>query len=125
VATAIIGVGVAALMMSLGAGTSVNDNGQKLTRAAFLAQEIREWTLKLPYDSLVSATYLIPRDANGNPITDMPGWAQKVTVSYRDPKDLMSPPSGGASDVAYVQVEITYQSRPVLTTGWLVARRAT
>jgi len=49
VSTAIIGLGVAALMVSVGSQTRVNGAGKKITQAAFLAQELREWTLRLPF----------------------------------------------------------------------------
>ncbi len=61
VATAIVGMGIAAVLVSVESGTRVNDAGKKLTRAIFLAQEVREWTLKLPLSDPD------PADAN-NPV---------------------------------------------------------
>jgi prepilin-type N-terminal cleavage/methylation domain-containing protein len=49
VATAIIGVGVTALMVAAGSTTRVNSASRKLTQAVFIAQEVREWTLNLPF----------------------------------------------------------------------------
>jgi len=49
VATAIVGIGVAAIMVAAASTTHVNDAGRKLTQAVFIAQELREWTLKLPF----------------------------------------------------------------------------
>ncbi|HOF19019.1 MAG TPA: prepilin-type N-terminal cleavage/methylation domain-containing protein, partial [Phycisphaerae bacterium] len=48
IATAIIAIGVVALVVSVGSGTRANQGGTELTQAVFLAQEIREWTLRLP-----------------------------------------------------------------------------
>lgn len=49
VATTIVGVGLAALMVSVESSTRVSDVGGKLAQGTFLAQEIREWTLALPF----------------------------------------------------------------------------
>ena len=49
VATAIVGIALAALLAAVGSNTRSNDAGAKLTPGVFLAQEIREWTLTLPF----------------------------------------------------------------------------
>lgn len=54
VATIIVGVGLAALMVSVESSTRVNDVGGKLAQGTFLAQEIREWTLALPFSTPVA-----------------------------------------------------------------------
>jgi len=149
VATAIVGVGVTALMTSLAANTRTNRAGQSLTRAVFLAQEIREWTVKLPFsdpdpgdvgnppgpdgsnpqtfvddlDDLMDVTYSPPRDGLGNAITYMPEWSQTISLTWRDPDSLTTVVSPGTSDLVYVKVEISHQGQTVLTTGWLVSRR--
>ena len=148
VATIIIGLGVAALMVSVGAGTRTNNEGMKLTEAVFLAQEMREWTLKLPFvdpnlpnsppgpegsenpqvsvddlDDLMNVTYSPPRNGQGSPITDMAGWSQHITITWQDENSLALTVSNGSSNFVYVEVRIAYQGQEVLTTGWLVARR--
>ncbi|RPI64127.1 MAG: type II secretion system protein [Planctomycetaceae bacterium] len=146
IATVIIGLGVTALLTSIGAGTRANKGGQKLTQATFLAQEIREWTLRLPFkdtdaadasnppgsdgydpqtyvddlDDLMNVTYNPPRDGRGQAITDMPGWSQTITMTWRNPANLASVVTAGTSKVVYVQVCVAYNAQPVLTTGWLV-----
>lgn len=45
----VIGMGILALLASAASSTKINDSGKKLTTASFLAQEIREWTIKLPF----------------------------------------------------------------------------
>jgi len=99
VATALVGLGVTALLMSLGAGTRANDGGRKVTQAVFIAQELREWTLRLPFsdpdpgdagnppgsegsdpqewvddlDDLMDVTYSPPMSARGKPPLDATG----------------------------------------------------
>jgi prepilin-type N-terminal cleavage/methylation domain-containing protein len=48
-AAALLSVGVTALMVSARSATQVNADGADATQATYLAQEIREWTLKLPF----------------------------------------------------------------------------
>ncbi|HAU36605.1 MAG TPA: hypothetical protein DCX07_02670, partial [Phycisphaerales bacterium] len=148
IATAIIAIGVVALVVSVGSGTRANQAGTELTQAVFLAQEIREWTLRLPYidpdvadqsnppgpdgsdpqvfvddlDDLLNVTYSPPRDGRGIAIADMPGWSETITLTYRNP-DNLSQIVSGRTDVVRVGVEVFHNSRPVFSTGWIVARR--
>ncbi len=148
VASAIIGLGVAALLVSVASGTRANDAGKKLTQATFLAQEIREWTLKLPFsdldpadannppgpdgadpcdfvddlDDLIDMTYAPPRDGRGLAIYDMSGWSQQIDLSWRHPSDLSTIVDPGNSDLIYVQVTVSWLNAETLKTGWLVTR---
>jgi prepilin-type N-terminal cleavage/methylation domain-containing protein len=65
VATTIVGVGLAALMVSVESSTRVNDAGGKLAQGTFLAQEIREWTLTLPFSTPVPAEVNNPPGPDG------------------------------------------------------------
>ena len=148
-ATAIIGIAVAALLAAVQTGTQVNSAGRKITQAAGLVAEIREWTLKLPFsdpdpadqgkppgsdgsdpqvfvddlDDLLDVTYSPPRDGNGLPITDMTTWGQNIKLTWRDPDNLTTTVADGSTNVLHVEVGITCRGEEVLTTGWLVARR--
>lgn len=149
VATAIIALGVTAIMVASTSTTQVNSAGQKLTRAIFLAQEIREWTLKLPFtdqdpgdegnppgpdgsdpqsfvddlDDLMNVSYSPPRDGQGVAISDMAGWSQQITITWRNPNNLAQTVADGSSDVVCVQVAVSFKGENLLTTNWLVARR--
>ena len=128
-ATVIIGIGVSALMVSVGSGTQTNNEGMKLTEAVFLAQELREWTLNLPSvdpnfpNDLMNVTYCPPHDGQGSPITSMSDWSQYITVSWRNESNLAQTVANGSSNIVYVEVCISHQGSDVLTMGWLVARR--
>ena len=151
VATTIIGVGLAALLVSIGSSTRVNDIGGKMAQGTFLAQEIREWTLALPFsdpdagdannppgpdgtdphvfvddvDDLMDVTYKPPRDGLGNEISSLPDWSQHITMGWRDPNDVARPaPHGpGSTDVIYVHVDVGYRDVTVYSTNWLVTRK--
>jgi len=148
-ATAIVGVGLTALLASVAASSLTNAAGRDLTYAVFLAQNIREWTLRLPFsdtdpqdqgnppgpdeadpqvyvddlDDLMDVTYCPPRDGQGLPIADMTDWSETITLTWRDPDSLTTTVAPGTSDVIHVQLDIFHRSKPVLGTGWFVTRR--
>jgi len=147
-ATATIGIGVTALMTAVAAGTRVNGEGRQITQAAFLAQELREWTVKLPFtdpdegegavpgpdgsspqvfvddlDDIMGVTYSPPRDGQGMPITDMPNWSETIVMTWRDPDAIDTMVTPGTSDVVHVELTVSHNGREVLKTGWLVANR--
>ena len=149
VATVLIGLGIVALLGATVAGTRSNDAGLRITQAVFLAQEIREWTLGLPFsdldsgdaanppgpdgsdpqvfvddlDDLMNVTYSPPRNGQGSPLADMTAWSETLTLTWVSPADLQSPVAPGSSSLIYVQVDLSYQGKSKLVTGWLVARR--
>jgi prepilin-type N-terminal cleavage/methylation domain-containing protein len=149
IATVIIGLGVTALLVAVGSGTRVNNAGRKLTQATFLAQELREWTLRLPFsdqdsgdannppgpdgtspqtfvddlDDLMGVTYSPPRSGQGSAITDMTHWSETIELTWRDPDDLQTVVADGASNMVYVQVSISHKDREILETGWLIINK--
>ncbi|MCK4625798.1 MAG: hypothetical protein KAV00_10840 [Phycisphaerae bacterium] len=148
IASIIVGLGITALLMASKSGTQVNANAREITHAVNLGQEVREWTLKLPFldpetpdnspgpdgaedpqtfvddlDDLKTVTYSPPRDANGQAISDMTGWSQQITLSWRQQNSISQTVSDGASEIIYVEVVISYEGQSVLTTGWLVTKR--
>lgn len=151
VATALVGLALVAMMTSTGSNTRVNDAGTKLTQGTFLAQEIREWTLSLPFndqdagdlnnppgpdgsnpqvwvddiDDLMNVTYCPPRDGQGYAIASLPAWSQTITMTWRDPNDLSGTVTPGTSDIIYVNVDVKHRNNVVVSTGWLVTKKPT
>ena len=149
VATAIVGLGLTALLVAVASNTRVNDAGGKLTQGIFLAQELREWTLALPFsdqdpgdvgkppgpdgsdpqvfvddlDDLMDVTFSPPRNGLGTALSQLPGWSQTITLTWRDPDNLSATVADGASDLIYVRVDVAFQGQNITTTGWLVTRR--
>ncbi|MCY2928648.1 MAG: prepilin-type N-terminal cleavage/methylation domain-containing protein [Planctomycetota bacterium] len=148
VATAIVGMGVCAMMMASQAGTRVNADSQELTRAAYLAQEVREWIATLPFkdpdvgqqnnppgpdgsspqvfvddvDDMKDVTYSPPRDGQGTAIAAMSGWSQKIKMTWVNPTNFAAVVADGASNVIKVRVDILRGTKTVLTTTWLVTK---
>lgn len=148
VSTAIIGIGIVALMSAIGNGTRANGAASKLSQAVFLAQEIREWTLRLAFvdpnfpnnvpgpdgvdpnifvndiNDLMNVTFSPPRDARGQAISELANWSQTITMTWRDPSNLAGPAQAiGSTKVLNVQVVVQNNGITVLTTNWLVAGR--
>ena len=151
VATVLVGLALTAMMVSVRSNTRVNDAGTKLTQASFLAQEVREWTLALPFrdqdagdrdnppgsdgsnpqvwvddlDDLMNVTYCPPRDGQGYAIATLPDWSQTITLTWRDPNDLDHTVTAGTSDMIYVNVDVKYRNAVVTSSGWMVAKKQT
>ena len=143
IAVVIIAVGVTALMLGAASSTRTNNASRELTQAVLLAQDLREWTVKLPFfdpdlgspgplgpeageyevddlDDLHGQTFSPPRDATGYQMYGMTGWSQMVTVNWVDPNNL-TVISTTPTDTVSVQVIVSRDSIPLLSTGWLVA----
>ena len=147
VATSLISIGVVAILSASASGTRVTDACRKRTEAVFLAQEIREWTLRLPFsdpdeadagnppgpdgsdpqsfvddlDDLMDVTFNPPRDGQGSPLADMTGWSETITLTWRSESDLRTTVSAGTSGVIHVQLDLSWQGRLAHSVGWLVA----
>ena len=150
VATSIVGLSLAALLVATASNTRINSEGSKMLRAAYLAQEMREWTLLLPFqdpdegdrdnppgpdgtsplsfvddlDDLMDVTFTPPRDGQGYSMYGMDGWSQTVAITWHDPMDLSTEAAAGSTDLVRVQVDVVYRNQTVLTTSWLVTRRS-
>jgi len=125
VAIIFVGLGLAGMLASLSSGTRATQGGYELTQASFLAREIREYTLDLPFDELTSGTYSPCVDGQGDEMAfaDSGNWQQRLTVSRRLEDNLQAVDTTGTSDVKHVQAEVLYKGEPALSVGWLVTRR--
>ncbi len=99
-ATALVGIGVTALMVATGSTTRVNDASRKLTQAVFLAQEIREWTLKLPFSDPDPGDQGNPPGPDGSDpqnfiddLDDLSNWDGNG-ITYSPPRDGQGYPIG-------------------------------
>jgi len=86
----IIGLGIAALMTVFGAGTQANGYGDTLSKAVYLAGEIRSMTDDVAYTNLLSYNGKTWQgvDANGSPVAGLQDYQQTLTVTAVNPDDL-------------------------------------
>ena len=145
VASAIVAISFAACAALLGSASQNTRVGMKMLQADSLAQSIREWTLTLPFedpdsadagrppgpdpfdpagsaddlDDLRNRTFGPPVDGQGNVLSGLEHWEQRISVKWVDPLDLTAVPDG-TSDTVLVSVQVCYQSSPMFTADWLV-----
>lgn len=148
-AIVIVGVAVVALLAVIHAGTKANAASRELTRATYLAQEIRELIAPLPseeegggfgpeageslstyddIDDFQDVTFSPAINSQRQTLTDAhwDGWSQKVTVENVDPNYLAGHQTlpGGSTDMMRVTVEIYRDNRFVHRISWLAAAYA-
>lgn len=122
----LLGIGLAAVLGAVNLGIRTSGEGAELTQAIFLAQEIRERTLRMDFADVVALNGIVyspPINSHGETIAGMSGWSQSIQTSYRSPNDPSVVLASGTSDLVYVQVQASRGGQTHLTTGWLVARK--
>lgn len=152
VTTVLAGIFFVAAIAALQAGTESNIVAADIATANTLINEIKEWTVDLPFtdpdehdfgkppgadsysqglpyvddlDDLMNTTYTPPRDSQGDPIADLPGWSQHIDITWRDPADINTVVWNGFSTVVYVEVTARKNGVDVLSRGWIVTRKST
>jgi hypothetical protein len=87
-------MGVAGVMSAIGSGTELNDESARLTQAGYLAQEIREWTLSLPFSEPDSGDEDNPPGSDGaSPQVWVDDLDDLMGVTYKSP---VTPPMDGS-----------------------------
>jgi prepilin-type N-terminal cleavage/methylation domain-containing protein len=130
VVTAIVGIGIVAMMQLIASGTMANTQSTELTTAMGLAGNIHERALGLDYENVFSTldnrNYSPPINAQGTAIADLPNWQQSVDVKYVDPDNLRSyVPDTQEEPVLRVTVTISHGTRPLYTASWLMGESET
>lgn len=136
IVTAIVGIGIVAVLELLAAGSMANRQSGQLTMAMNLAANITEMLQGKPYDTL-HATYdnkvygegtTTVVDARGNELRDaagnvlFPNWRQAINIEYVDPGRLtFALPEGQESVTARVTVTIFHHDRGIYVSRWIVA----
>lgn len=126
IVTVLIGVGVAAIMQLLAAGTVANAESAKLTTAMGLAGNIRERAVRVDYGDLFASfndrTFAPPIDATGTALSGFNNWTQVVDVKYVDPNAVTATvPDAQVEPTAQMSVLIRHNGKTVYQTTWLVA----
>ena len=127
IVTAIVGIGIVALLELLAAGSMANISSKQLTTSVYLANNVNEmmqgkdyWTLKATYDNV---TYTPPRDGRGQALVGFDNWSQVIDVSYVLPNRLTTVvPDSQIEPTCRVTVNIVNNStRVIYQTQWIVA----
>ena len=87
VATSVVGLAVTSIMVASWSGTRVNSAGQELTIATSLAQEMREWTLQLPFSDQDEGDVDNPPGTDGTSVQEfVDDLDDLMGVTYKPPR---------------------------------------
>ena len=143
-AIVLLGVAIAALMVSNKALTKANGAGLEMATAEFLIEQIRELTAQLPvcdpqtgktnfgaeeggiadYDDLDdfnAREYSPPIDAGRNTLSDYTGYCQQVTVDNVSAADLTTTVGDHTSDFYRMTVKVLLNGREISSASWIRA----
>ena len=119
----VVGLGVLGMLQLLAAGTMANNGSTELTTAMGLASNLHEYSLGVKYANVMTLdaqSFSPPVDARLQPISNLTGWTQQMTVNYIDPNNLLSAGSKTpAQPTARLNVSISHNGALIYTTSWL------
>jgi len=124
-AAMLLGLVIAALAAASGAFTMANGYGVDLSTAEFLAEEVRERTENVNFDTLLTnydgQTFSPPKDVSGADMTDFNQFGQQVEIDYVQSSDFTNTVTG-PTDFVRVTVTVTKGGQPISSTSWVRAR---
>jgi len=139
----LLGIAIAALMVSNGAMTSANGAGIEISTAEFLIEQIRELTAGLPtvdpqtgkvtfgsesgeslgtyddVDDFKAKTYCPPINAARTQLTAYSAYTQQITIEKVLATDLTMVDTTGASDFFRVTVTVLLNGKELSRTSWV------
>jgi prepilin-type N-terminal cleavage/methylation domain-containing protein len=119
--TVIVGVGVAAMMQLLAAGTVNNIQSFETTTGVNIAKAIREVTVQKTLAQVIAMnnTYHEPPwDSRSQSISDLPNWRQTITVQAVNPDKLTTNIIDSNPTAVRVTVSVTHNSQKVCDMSW-------
>lgn len=124
-AAMLLGLVIAALAAASGAFTMANGYGVDLSTSEFLAEEIRELTANVDFDTLLSSydgqSFNPPKDISNLDMTEFGEFTQQVEIDYVAPGNFSSTVTG-PTDFVRVTVTIVKNGQPISSTSWVRAR---
>lgn len=125
IAVILVGLAIAALVVSNGSFTIANSAGTDLSTAEFLIEQIRERTALLGYDDLEGVTfptYSPPINVNGQVLSDFATFSQHVTVQNVNPANFEQVVSDHSSHFIRVTVKVFLNAKEISSASWIRAR---
>ena len=144
VAVLLVGLAIAALVVTNNSFTQANAAGTYLTTAEFLAEQVRELTILLPvvdpqteiatfgpeagepnvvdYDDLDDfddASFTPPINSERDPLSEFAAFTQKVTVQNVNPGDFEQIIPDHGSPFVRVTVKVFLNTREISSARWL------
>jgi prepilin-type N-terminal cleavage/methylation domain-containing protein len=119
--TMIVGIGVAATLQLLAAGTAANVDGTKTTTGVHFAKAIRELTIKSSFDEVRAMDNRVhnpPVDSRGMNVADFGNWTQTIDVQAVEPDRLTLNVVDPTPDAVRVTVRVTANGENVCELSW-------
>lgn len=144
-ATVMIGIAVAALMVANGSLSQANGAGLEMTNAEFFIDQLRELTVTLPcvdpvtttntfgaetgetlatYDDLDDfngKTYSPPIDSGRNSLTAFPGYSETITVENVSASDLRTHAANHSTRFYHFTVTVSLNGKQLAQSSWIRA----
>ena len=141
----LLGMAIAALMVSNGALTNANGAGIEISTAEFLVEQIREMTASLPVrdpqtgagffgneegslslyddtDDFNGKTYSPPIDSSRAQLTAFSSYTQQITVENVSESNLSTHANNHSTDFYRVTVKVLLNGKELSRASWLRAR---
>ncbi len=123
IAIILVAVGVLAVQGLVTSSTMVTLKMNEMQTAGTLAQALHERCIGIDRSELLGlsgTTFSPPIDNQGNSITDLPNFSQRVVVDYVDPKTITGT-SPNETSLLRVSVTVSRNGEAVLTSSRLIA----
>ena len=119
-AVMIIGLGIASLMQLFASGTQVNHYGDSLSKAVFLAEELRAMTDDQPFNNLMSfdGQSYNGVDATGAEVPGLQQFTQTFEVTALNPTSFL-PEIDPDPILLRITVNVSKPSGNLTTVSWL------
>ncbi len=145
VTSVLMGIGITSMMAGISSSNQVNSAGSDISQAVLLMQDVREWTMNLPFrdpdigdagngpgsdgispqefvddlDDLMDVTFSPPKNSHGETLYEMSDWSETITLTWRSLSNVSQAVTDGSTTVINVQVTIQHQGQDVMTSSWL------
>jgi prepilin-type N-terminal cleavage/methylation domain-containing protein len=148
IATALIGIAIAALMTSNISHSQANAYGMDTSTAEFLVEEVRAMMMSMDFidpndvtdtfgteegeydvadyddlDDFDGVTISPPVDISGNVLSDFSEYSQSVIVETLNPADLTSVLDDYESKIVRISVSIQKNGREISSASWIQTQR--
>ena len=115
----LVGIPIAALLVSSQSLTSANGVGLKLSTAEFITEQIRERTIITKFDDLATTFHTDGFVRDGFDSASYPGYSQNTKVEGVNAADLITPEE--IPDIPFLRITVTIclNNETISSASWL------
>jgi hypothetical protein len=126
ICAALLAIGFTALVAAFGHDARVTQIGEDITFGTFLADEIRDKALQMPFGDVLDldGTVYDPAVLSTGSTQDMATWSQRLTVTPVSEADLNHTVGHSGAHAARLTVEVRAHDKPVVVQTYYVLDRS-